>query len=269
MFSQVPQKTNSVSNFSAWCHTTQLFQADFYKSEISFYRRGSGMPERQLGSLYWQLEDIWQAPSWAGIEYDGRWKVLHYIGKDIYQPIIIAPFYNTTTGDFSIYVTSDLWAEAKGRVNFEWFQWDGAVIANMSMASVDFTVGALNTTRVFQTTLNNQSIDYNNAVLYMNVTATGQLPNSASTTTFNHENYFHTHSLAAAQLADPGIQLTYNPTTKTFTIEATKGVAVWTGGLLLPGRPREVGYTLKSDTTGGKWVDGVTVESLWNNTLSQ
>jgi hypothetical protein len=28
-----------------------------------FYRRGSGLPERQLGSLYWQLEDIWQAPS--------------------------------------------------------------------------------------------------------------------------------------------------------------------------------------------------------------
>ena len=60
-----------MANFSAWCHTTQIFQADFYKAEINFYRRGSGFPNRQLGSLYWQLEDIWQAPSWAGIEYDG------------------------------------------------------------------------------------------------------------------------------------------------------------------------------------------------------
>lgn len=68
----VPNKANSVANFSAWCHTTQIFQADLYKSEISFYRRGSGLPNRQLGSLYWQLEDIWQAPSWAGIEYDGK-----------------------------------------------------------------------------------------------------------------------------------------------------------------------------------------------------
>ena len=68
---QVPNKTDSVANFSAWCHTTQIFQADFYKSEIQFYRRGSGFPNRQLGSLYWQLEDIWQAPSWASIEYDG------------------------------------------------------------------------------------------------------------------------------------------------------------------------------------------------------
>ena len=69
---QVPNKADSVANFSAWCHTTQIFQADFYKSEIQFYRRGSGFPNRQLGSLYWQLEDIWQAPSWAGIEYDGK-----------------------------------------------------------------------------------------------------------------------------------------------------------------------------------------------------
>ena len=73
---QVPNKTDSVANFSAWCHTTQIFQADFYKSEIQFYRRGSGFPNRQLGSLYWQLEDIWQAPSWAGIEYDGKGALL-------------------------------------------------------------------------------------------------------------------------------------------------------------------------------------------------
>ena len=55
----VPNKTDPLANFSTWCHTTQIFQADFYKSEIQAYRRGSGLPNRQLGSLYWQLEDIW------------------------------------------------------------------------------------------------------------------------------------------------------------------------------------------------------------------
>lgn len=69
---QVPNKTDSIANFSSWCHVTQIFQAGFYKSEIQFYRRGSGFQNRQLGSLYWQLEDIWQAPTWAGIEYDGK-----------------------------------------------------------------------------------------------------------------------------------------------------------------------------------------------------
>jgi beta-mannosidase len=68
----IPSKSDPIANFSAWCLATQRFQADMYKSEIQFYRRGSGRPERQLGSLYWQLEDIWQAPTWAGTEYDGR-----------------------------------------------------------------------------------------------------------------------------------------------------------------------------------------------------
>ena len=60
----VPEKSDSVANFSAWCWATQIFQADLYVSEIEFYRRGSGLPNRQLGSLYWQLEDIWVAPTW-------------------------------------------------------------------------------------------------------------------------------------------------------------------------------------------------------------
>lgn len=59
MWYPLVNKTDSVANFSALCHATQMFQAEFYKSQIEFYRRGSGLPERNLGSLYWQLEDLW------------------------------------------------------------------------------------------------------------------------------------------------------------------------------------------------------------------
>ena len=213
----------------------------------------------------------------------GRWKVLHYVAKDIYQPVIIAPYYNITTGGFEIYVTSDLWSMASGVASFQWYHWDGSPITNISTPSTNFTVGALNTTRVLATTINNSTLDFNNALLYMNVTAQGQLPNTDTTTTFNHENFFHPFSLAEAELVDPAITLSYDNTTQNFTVEATTGIAVWAwldnpagtllnfdsnGFLLLPGRPREISYTLKSDTTGGQWVDDVTVESLWNNTLS-
>lgn len=101
-------RTDAVANFSAWCHATQVFQADYYKSQIQFYRAGSGLRERQLGLLHWQLEDIWQAPTWAGIEYGGRWKVLHYIVRDIYQPVVLAPLYNKTSGILGVYAVSDL-----------------------------------------------------------------------------------------------------------------------------------------------------------------
>ncbi|KAL2049422.1 hypothetical protein ABVK25_010326 [Lepraria finkii] len=117
----------------------------------------------------------------------------------------------------------------------------------------------------------------------MNITAEGHLPNTKSKTTFNHDNFFHANSLADAELVDPGISLTYSNHTQNFTVEATSGIAVWTwldypagvllnfdtnGFLLLPGQPREVSYTLKSDSTNGSWTGQVSVESLWNNTLA-
>lgn len=40
---------------------------------VEFYS-GLLIYHRQLGSLYWQLEDIWVAPSWAG-------KILLYIRR--------------------------------------------------------------------------------------------------------------------------------------------------------------------------------------------
>lgn len=68
----------------------------------------------------------------------------------------------------------------------------------------------------------------------------------------------------------------------TSVVEATTGVAAWVwldypsgtiiefeanGFWLARGQTRAVGYKVVSDTTDGKWKDGVTVQSLWNDTL--
>jgi beta-mannosidase len=277
----IPSRTDRVANFSAWCHTTQIFQADFYRSQITYYRRGSGLPERQLGSLYWQLEDIWQAPTWAGIEYDGRWKVLHYVAKDIYQPVIVASYWNLTTGELTAYVTSDLWSEACGSATFAWYSYNGSMLSSPS--TVPFTVGAINTTQVFAGNTSTLPFDLKDAVMKMNITATGSLPNTNETKTFKHESYFHDIRLSEVSLVDPGLTLSYSKQSGNFTVEASKGVAAWVwldvpaGTLgnfeenafwLLPSDgPRVVGFRLKNDTSEGKWIEGVTVRSLWDNTL--
>ena len=119
--------------------------------------------------------------------------------------------------------------------------------------------------------------------MVMNVTAAGSLPNSGNvSTTFQHSNFFHLSPLSSAPLVDPGLELSYSNTTKNFTVTAASGVSVWTwldysagavvtfddnAFLLRKGESRQIGYTVKSDTTGGSWVGGVTVASLWNNTL--
>lgn len=289
----VPHKSDSVANFSSWCWTTQVFQADYYASQINFYRRGSGLPQRTLGSLYWQLEDIWQAPSWAGIEYDGvhgagRWKVLHYRAKDAYNPVISSPFLNSTNNVLEVFVTSDLWKEVKGTANLQWFSYNGtALTAPLGLSKKAFTVGALNTTRIYSanatTELAKGKINARDAVARISITAEGPLPNANTSTTFNHTSWFHASTLRTARLVDPGLTLSHDDKAKTFTVEATKGVSAWTwleypagavvafddnGFWLAKGEKKVLGYEVKADTTFGTWTKHVTVQSMWNNTLS-
>jgi beta-mannosidase len=280
----VPDKTDSLQNFSAWCHTTQIFQADYYSSQIQYYRRGSAGPERQLGSLYWQLEDQWQAPTWAGIEYDGRWKVLHYVARDIYQPVIISAFLNVTTRDLEVWVISDLWEGIEAQANLTWYDWEGKKLNVSTPASVETRVGAINGTRIFQGNLDKvlSGHDLADAMMVMEVSAQGSRPNSNTTEMFSHKNWFHADRLSNAKLVDPGLELSYDNGTAKFTVKATKAVAAWVwldypaGAVLnfdanafwlLPGEERKIGYKVKSDTTGGKWVDEVSVRSLWDNNL--
>lgn len=57
--------------------------------------------------------------------------------------------------------------------------------------SIQFEVGAINTTKVLQTNTNTilKGYDPSNVVLRMQVQAEGKLPNSETLTTFRHENW--------------------------------------------------------------------------------
>lgn len=228
------------------------------------------------------------APTWSSIEYDGRWKILHYAAKDAYEPVIIAPHFNTSTGDLSVWVTSDLWEPVSGSATFKWYDWSGNKLGgNITAAAANFTVGAINSTQVLQApqksileAIRNPS----NAVLRMSVEALGRLPNTNSSRTFRHEAWYHVSPLKDAALVDPGLELEYSNRTRKFTIRATKGVAAWVWLEHGPGvlgnfdsnafwlgrdESREVAFRVKDDTTGGRWVEDVTVQSLWNQTLTE
>jgi beta-mannosidase len=45
-----------------------------------------------MGALYWQLNDIWQAPTWASIEFGGKWKLLKSFAINFLKNQLISPF---------------------------------------------------------------------------------------------------------------------------------------------------------------------------------
>lgn len=296
--------SDPIANLSSWALATQIFQADFYKAQIQLYRAGSGRPERQLGSLYWQLEDQWQAPTWAGIEYEGRWKVLHTTMKNIYQPVIVAPVWNVSSGMLDVYAVSDLWTEVRGQVELGWVDWSGNALPNVSTGGgggggdgrFDFVVGGLNSTVLTSVnisaltgggnrTASTSGFNASNALFVANITATGTPVNTNATRTYTHINYFTPTPLSKAALVDPGLTVEYDRIADDFVVTASKGTSIWTwlqlsldddavvanlndnAFLLRRGEQKRVQYKVLSGGSEG-WQGRVTVRSIWDFTQS-
>ncbi|KAF1483818.1 Beta-mannosidase, partial [Pygoscelis antarcticus] len=112
---KLPQSTDPIKKFKDMIYLTQVMQAQCIKTETEFYRfsqseiiKGEG---HTMGALYWQLNDIWQAPSWASLEYGGKWKLLHYFAQNFFAPLL--PVAYEDKGVLYIYGVSDLHVDHK------------------------------------------------------------------------------------------------------------------------------------------------------------
>ncbi|CAI2737285.1 unnamed protein product [Dicrocoelium dendriticum] len=70
-----------------WAYLTQLNQMMSYRAHINRLMRhqcrlvGSTVqPDEKssMGAMYWQLNDVWSAPTWSTIDAAGQWKMAHY-----------------------------------------------------------------------------------------------------------------------------------------------------------------------------------------------
>jgi beta-mannosidase len=90
-------------NFEQLLYVGQLLQADAIKMALKTHR--GDMPYC-MGSLYWQLNDVWPVASWSGIDYYGKWKALHYAAKEALKNQIINVV--VEDGKLLVYGISDL-----------------------------------------------------------------------------------------------------------------------------------------------------------------
>uniref|UniRef100_A0A3P8NCU1 Beta-mannosidase n=1 Tax=Astatotilapia calliptera TaxID=8154 RepID=A0A3P8NCU1_ASTCA len=113
----LPNATDPLKRFTDTLYITQVMQAQCVKTQTEFYRRsrseiieGKG---HTMGALYWQLNDIWQAPSWSSIEFGGKWKMLHYFAQSFFAAVFPVAFEEDDT--LVIYAISDLSRDLKLR----------------------------------------------------------------------------------------------------------------------------------------------------------
>ncbi|XP_049525027.1 beta-mannosidase-like [Dermacentor silvarum] len=106
-----------LADYDMVSYLTQVVQAEAVRTGCERFRRLRGHLYdglgHNMGVLFWQLNDIWPAPSWASIEYGGRWKMLHYFARKFFSPIIVSPYLERDE-EFRVFIVNDLLTPVEG-----------------------------------------------------------------------------------------------------------------------------------------------------------
>lgn len=70
-----------------------------------------------MGTLYWQLDDVWPTTSWATVDYFGTWKAGHYSVREANKPVIISA--NIEKDSVHFHIISDQLTPLKGNLNIQ------------------------------------------------------------------------------------------------------------------------------------------------------
>ncbi|KFD62862.1 hypothetical protein M514_03652 [Trichuris suis] len=136
-----------------WVFLTQLYQAIAYKTMVEHWRRWRNRFDRSgrghtMCALYWQLNDIWQAPSWSTIDYSLKWKVAHYYARHFFAPLLLSAecYFNHSC---DIYAISDLVKPVKNvRLSVHFLKW-GSFLPGCSLHTTLPVIQPLSSLAVF------------------------------------------------------------------------------------------------------------------------
>ena len=112
-------------------YLSQVQQAVAIKTAVEGWR---ALRPVCMGTLYWQLNDLWPVASWSSLEYGGpsspgsavasKWKHLHYHAKRFYAPVHVVVRGPTE----EIVVMNDTPKPVTGEVTCEYWSYDGRIV---------------------------------------------------------------------------------------------------------------------------------------------
>lgn len=115
-------RNETVADFNRFIYISQAMQSHCIRAWTEFLRRGRDLPQKTMGAIYWQLNQIWPAPSWSSIEHTGRWKMLHYTARHFFGQILVSSI-ATQSGNPSVFVNSDSTEPFSGTLEVSILPW--------------------------------------------------------------------------------------------------------------------------------------------------
>ncbi len=127
-------------------YLSQLTQADGLQVAIESHRRNKPYT---MGSLYWQIDDVWPTISWSTVDYYGNWKAAHYAVREANKEMIISV--NVEGNQLDVHLVSDRLTEFNGKLKLELKTLSGAFVQDIDL--IDCWVGKLGNKIIYSTEL--------------------------------------------------------------------------------------------------------------------
>lgn len=111
------------SRFEDYAYVSQLLQARGMRIAVEAHRQKKPY---NMGTLYWQLNDVWPVTSWSSIDYFGNRKAVQYETKRIYESLFISV--EDTPDAYRIWLNNDQNSDFSNTAVIELISFEGKVL---------------------------------------------------------------------------------------------------------------------------------------------
>ncbi len=105
-------------------YLSQVQQALAIKTAVEGWR---ALRPHCMGTLYWQLNDLWPVASWSSLEYGGKWKHLHHHARRFYAPVSAAV--RPCADGNAVFAFNDTAESVAGELTVERWTYDGVNVS--------------------------------------------------------------------------------------------------------------------------------------------
>ena len=120
----VNDEFGQAKDFAAFVYLSQVMQAEGI--ELAALHHRASRPYT-MGSLYWQLNDVWPGASWSSVDWFGRWKALQFHARRFYAPVALAAL-RDATGHTSVKLLNDRTRAMRGELRLRLMTLDGKLL---------------------------------------------------------------------------------------------------------------------------------------------
>jgi len=112
----------AAKDFADFVYLSQVAQAEGIELAALHHRASRPFT---MGSLYWQLNDVWPGASWSSVDWFGRWKALQFHARRFYAPVAVAALRDPGAGKTAVSLLNDRTQPVHGELRVRVMTLDG------------------------------------------------------------------------------------------------------------------------------------------------